>query len=92
MKRLYLKYHKKTNQSLRIRKFLIPTAHHLPEVCPSSTTHVLCTIYANYFHRKLLIKYIVRTHSLLVSQAVSFPSLATIQRDLPVDGDWHRFT
>lgn len=72
------------NQSVRIRKFAIPTAHHLSEVYLSSTfstIYTLYTIYANYFHfdGKLLIKYGMNTAKMLASQGylIGFPGIYT---------------
>lgn len=62
----------KTNQSLRIRKFAIRTAHYLPEISSSSAFCRICklhTTYANYFHSdgKLSIKYNRHTAKMLVN-------------------------
>jgi len=72
------------NQSLSIRTFAVPTAHHLPEVCTSSTfstTYALNTIYANYFHLdgNLLLNHSMHAAKMLVSQAylICLPGIYT---------------
>lgn len=79
----------KINQPSWIRKFAIPIAEHMHEVCSFSmfsTAHLLYTIYDNYLNSdgKLLIKHSTHTAKM---PAIWFSSPASIQGDLPGDRD-----